>query len=153
MADRFSADIKIGGKISRAIYPELIQKIKDSGAGLNWGECEVGDDFEIKDGEIIHLYDSEARYGEFEELEDFLKENKIQFKRFSSGYFEYLPALYVFDPDNNVDAYITCNDGGSPLFDIETINELISHGETTLKSEIEKVNQVKKFQPNPIKIE
>ena len=51
-------------------------------------ECQSAASDENK---LLHFYDCEAAYGEFQELEGWLREYKIPFRRHSSGKYEIPP--------------------------------------------------------------
>ena len=93
MSDRMPAEIRLGGTIKRADVQALCSEIEESGVGVEWGEnFSPTDGTELfaaaKNGEL-RLVDDEARGGEFDDLEKFLKEKKIPFDRFTDGKYEY----------------------------------------------------------------
>ncbi len=93
MADHFPAEIHIGGPIPRDILDELVKEIVATEASLKgYTEDTVTDESARKafqEGKIIDLYDDQARYGSFEELENFLIEHEIHFDRHHDSYCEY----------------------------------------------------------------
>jgi len=93
MADHFPAEIHIGGPIPRDILDELVKEIVATEASLKgYSEDTVTDESARKafqEGKIIDLYDDQARYGSFEELENFLVEHEIHFDRHHDSYCEY----------------------------------------------------------------
>lgn len=82
MSERIAAEIEIGGKVHRSVAEELCGVIATERCSLEWG----GIQFQPKtvdellaarhdngDGRLtIELYDDEASWGEFEDLEEFL---------------------------------------------------------------------------------
>ncbi len=78
-------------------------------------ECQSAASDENK---LLHFYDCEAAYGEFQELEGWLREYKIPFRRHSSGKYEFLPETIEFRPDlgkGDVEVYCLTTDDGEPL--------------------------------------
>lgn len=79
---------------------------------------------------ISSFYDEMARYGMFEELEDFLIENKIPFDRYSSNYCEYLPCRKFYRPatdsqDEIVIEQVT-TENGSPFVETRELREILN---------------------------
>jgi hypothetical protein len=93
MSDRFPAQIDIGGPVPKALRSQLIQAMAAENAILdNWdGSRATAELLEqtIKDGQILSLYNAQASYGKFHELEAFLVEQSIHFDRRSEAYREY----------------------------------------------------------------
>ena len=93
MADHYPGEIHIGGPIKQAVLDELVKQIIATGASLN-GYCESSVTNEsarevLKEGSIIDLFDDRARYGRFDELEDFLVRHGIHFDLHCDAYSEY----------------------------------------------------------------
>ena len=93
MADRYPAEIHIGGPIPRTVLDELVEQIVVTGASLDgYGENTVTDasiSNILREGQIIDLFDDQAQYGRFEELEDFLVRRGIHFDLHSDAHCEY----------------------------------------------------------------
>ena len=93
MADYYPGEIHIGGPIPQKAIQELIQKIVGTGASLEgFGErvvTETSAHQALSENQIIDLYADQARYGRFEELEDFLVRNGIHFTLHCEAYCEY----------------------------------------------------------------
>ena len=120
MADRMSAEIWIGGKLRR----RLLEEIPLTNMRLDWDEHPLestsaeGLLAARDENRLLHFCDCEAAYGEFQELEGWLRECKIPFRRHSSGKYEYLPETVEFRPDlgkGNVEVYCLTTDAGEPL--------------------------------------
>ena len=98
MAEHFPAKIHIGGPVPRDILDELVDEIVSTEASLDgYADSAVTDESArkaLQEGEIIDLYDDQARYGRFTELEGFLVKHGIHFDFHSDAYCEY-------DAENN----------------------------------------------------
>ena len=100
MADRMAAEIWIGGKLPRS----LLEEFPISDLALDWDETpfdatsEEGILSARDESGLLHFADCEAAWGEFEELEGWLREHNIPFQRQSSGKYEYDLASWSFAP-------------------------------------------------------
>ncbi len=87
MADRMAAEIWIGGKLPRS----LLDEFPISDLRLDWDETPFDSTSEQgilstrDESGLLHFADCEAAWGEFQELEGWLREHNIPFKRHSSG--------------------------------------------------------------------
>ena len=101
MADRMPAEIWIGGKLPRS----LLDEFPISNLRLDWDSTpfdattEEGILNARDDNGLLHFADCEIAWGEYQELEEWLREHNIPFQRQSSGKFEYDPCLVEFRPD------------------------------------------------------
>ena len=118
MADRMAAEIWIGGKLSRS----LLDEFPISDLRLDWDETPIASTSEDgilsarDENGLLHFADCEAAWGEFEELEGWLREHSIPFQRQTSGKYEYDPCFVEFRPDlpRKPDRYtLTTQNGGS----------------------------------------
>ncbi|MGY4395362.1 hypothetical protein ACVWZA_000523 [Sphingomonas sp. UYAg733] len=85
MADRVSASIVLGGKVSQAAFTELAAAIADEALSTEWD----GEPFEPAHrtlGEPLSLYAHEVACGRFEALEAWCAANRVPFARWSGGY-------------------------------------------------------------------
>ena len=85
MADRVSASIVIGGRVTASLYEELADVIAGEGLSTEWD----GPTFEPEHrspGEPLSLYAHEVAWGRFEVLEAWCIENKLRFSRWSGAY-------------------------------------------------------------------
>ena len=93
MADHYPAEIHIGGPIPRAVLGELDKQIVATGTSLEgYGGRTVTDESTreaLQEGRTIDLFDDRARYGRFDELEDFLVRRGIHFNLHCEAYSEY----------------------------------------------------------------
>ena len=108
MSERIAAEIQIGGKVRRSVAEELCGVIATERVSLEWG----GSPFKPRtvdellaarhdngDGLLtLRLYDDEASWGEFDDLEEFLREHKIPFVRYTEGKYDYDPEVVGFHP-------------------------------------------------------
>ncbi len=130
MADRIAAEIWIGGKLPRS----LLEELPISDLRLDWDHNRLRSSTEAdilaardEDG-LLHFADDEAAWGQFEELEGWLREHKIPFRRHSEGKYEFSPELVEFRPDlkgkRNRNAYAITSPEGAPMVfvsEVETI--------------------------------
>lgn len=95
MSDRFPGDITIGGKIPRQLLDELAGMIASEGVSIDWqyaidkGAVRVAIEAAADRGETIRFTDDQARFGQFEELENWLTSHGIDFDRHSDARYEY----------------------------------------------------------------
>lgn len=91
MADYYYGEIRIGGTVTREQFDRMI-RIEPALEGLdpdtlgNRGRGEHGP--ELRDG-VLWFGDDQASYGEFHDLEGYLREQGIPYDRHSSGYHEW----------------------------------------------------------------
>ncbi|MFC1783811.1 hypothetical protein ACFL02_09550 [Planctomycetota bacterium] len=93
MSDYYPGEIHIGGPVPQAARNELIKQIVATGASLE-GYCggvitEETTGKALLVNKTIDLYADKARYGRFEELEDFLVTRGIHFNLHCEAYCEY----------------------------------------------------------------
>jgi len=117
MADRMAAQIWIGGKLPRSLlneFPISDLRLDWDGTPFEW-TTEAGVLAARDENGLLHFADCEIAWGEFSELEDFLREHEIPFKRHSSGKYDYLPELVEFRPDLGKEVNTVATDNGEPL--------------------------------------
>ena len=111
MSETIAAEIRVGGKVALSLVPDLCQRIAQEGVALDWGEGQFSpttkEDLlearEDRDGAILLcLYDDQARFGEFAELETFLREQSVSFDRLSEAKYEYAAQIVSFRPDTGL---------------------------------------------------
>ena len=116
MADRMAAEIWIGGKLSRSLLDEFpIDDLR-----VDWDENPVDRTSEEtllagREADCLHFCDCEAAWGEFQELEGWLREHRLPFYRQSSGKYDYLPELVESRPDLGEEIQTIATDSGEPL--------------------------------------
>jgi hypothetical protein len=129
MADRMGGQIWIGGKVPRALVPELCCLINNEGVSLEWGggNFSPGSEDDLleacnEDG-VLWFCDDQARWGEFEELEPFLREHKLAFTRRTEPKYEYDGELVDFRP-SVVDECVTIDGSGNPMIKASELNSV-----------------------------
>jgi hypothetical protein len=130
MADRIAAEIWIGGKLRRS----LLEEFPISGLSLDWDNNRLTSTAEADilaardEAGRLHFADVEAAWGEFEELESFLREHKLSFRRRSEGKYEFTPELVEFRPDlkgkRNRDVYAITSPEGAPMVFASEVEEI-----------------------------
>ncbi len=121
MADRMAAEIWIGGRLPRS----LLDEFPISDLRVDWDEHPIDATTEDSilsardERGLLHFADCEAAWGEFQELEGWLREHNIPFNRQSSGRYEYDPCFVEFRPDlrgkPNQDRYTLTTQEGAPV--------------------------------------
>ncbi len=127
MADRMAAEIWIGGKLPRS----LLEEFPISDLKVDWDETPLNASSEEQilasrdESKLLHFADCEAAWGEFEELEGWLREHELPFKRRSSGKYDYLPELVEFRPDLCEEIQTITTDGGEPLINKSDLTPIL----------------------------
>ena len=129
MADRMACEIWIGGTISNALAEELCGLICDTGSSLGWGEAAykpstVKDLSLASEGGVLHLYDDERTWGEFEDLEEFLRENKIPYDRQTASKYEYDAEQAIYRPASGLEVTPTTG-SGNPVVEVASLQPVI----------------------------
>lgn len=154
MSDRFPAEITIGGDIKRSLIEGLIGAICGDGASLGWGEApfEPKDEKELLEGftSFLILKDEEARYGQFDEIEGFCRENGIAYDRHSDGYCEYDPENVSFRPGMDEPVVETTDRQGHVLVNGDDLASLINDFETNEWARDEMIAQLKTLLPKGV---
>jgi hypothetical protein len=131
MADRIAAEIWIGGTLPRSLLGEF----PVSDLCLDWDDNRPQSSAEAdilaarnEDG-LLHFADVEAAWGEFQELEGWLREHDLPFRRQSEGKYEYDACIVDFRPDlkgrQNQDRYTLTTQDGKPVVRIEEIEKIV----------------------------
>ena len=121
MADRMAAEIWIGGKFPRS----LLEELPISDLYLDWDNTRLAsvaeaDILAARDADgLLHFADIEAAWGEFQELEEWLRAHNFPFRRRSEGKYEHAPELVEFRPDlkgkRNHNVYAVTSPEGAPM--------------------------------------
>lgn len=94
MSERYGAEIQIGGVFDDRQAIRLCELIRDARVELSWGEgvylpnsAEVLREacVEIDGVNVLRLCDEQARWGEFSDIETFLRQEQLPFRRYSEG--------------------------------------------------------------------
>jgi hypothetical protein len=121
MADRMAAEIWVGGKLPRS----LLDEFPISDLSLDWDNNRLASFGEAdilaarnEDGHL-HFADVEAAWGQFEELEGWLRQRNLPFRRQSQGKYEYTPEMVEFRPDlkgkRDRNVYAITSPEGAPM--------------------------------------
>lgn len=131
MADYFPGAIHIGGPIRSFIVKRLIAAIVDEGVSLDdyGGPAATEEDlrraFEQR-GDVVRLYDDEARYGQFDELEEFLVRHRIHFDRHSDSRYEF-DAENAYYRGGKHPLVMLATESGQPLVACEEVLEILGN--------------------------
>ncbi len=98
MSDYMAAEIRIGGSILQSTVAPLCDVICQQNVSLEWGDslfvpttaAELLDACQVTNGvSVLRLCDEQARWGEFEQLEELLRQRLVSFRRFTDGKYEH----------------------------------------------------------------
>lgn len=93
MADRFTAEIEVGGNLSPLLVADFISAANKSYALMEWGEWNEVDPAFIEraafNKEPVRFVNEEAAWGEFLELEEWCREHNLTYVRQSESGYEY----------------------------------------------------------------
>ena len=98
MSDYMAAEIRIGGSILQSTVAPLCDAICQQNVSLEWGDSlfvptsavELLDACQEIDGvKLLRLCDDQATWGEFDELEEFLQQRLVSYRRHRDGKFEH----------------------------------------------------------------
>ncbi len=139
MADYMAAHIEIGGNLARTKLTELLSLIHDLSAEDYWSSPPNQEYLKkcTDENKPLALYDDQARYGEFPELEEFCIANNLTFKRHSSPKYEYEGQIRLHSPDSG-EQVIGATDDGDPYLKLSELKDYQDEG-LTLQEVIEKV--------------
>jgi hypothetical protein len=131
MADRYWGRLEFPWQF---IDQEVTEALKAEGVEMDNLDPSGHDDDSawVEDG-IFTMENSQARYGQFEELEDLLILKKIPFDRESGGLYEFIPERRIFRPSIDEDMVFLLCDGKIAL-DLEEIRAQLSIGEFALQA-------------------
>ena len=94
MADRMAAEVWIGGKFPRSLWG--VSRFRPV-HGLGPEPVEIhfrgGHSGRPERDGLLHFADVEAAWGQFQELEGWLREHNLPFRRHSEAKYEYSPEL------------------------------------------------------------
>lgn len=132
MADLIPAQIMIGGSLPRKYLAEFLKHISE--IPVDWDKNSLGNEDQLlvhvddQTKRIVHLSDCEAYYGQFEDLEDWLREQKMPYARQSSAKYEYDAQMVVYNPEwknGEVQWYHTPQDYMTILLDPKPARKLL----------------------------
>lgn len=143
MADHFPGKIELGGTvvIETIEQRELVEKALSAFAnycshewgGTFYGTMSIEDAMNSLDSlGLLEGVDDEARYGEFEEVEDACREAGIAYDRHSSARYEHDAEVSRWRTGMDEAFVTTSKESGNPTFCVSEVKELI---EKTLDNE------------------
>ncbi len=98
MADHYYGSIIIGGALSTELLPDFIRLLQGAGSD-DISSVDMPKEVEdcIAQGRSFELSSCEARYGHFEEVEIFCKDNGLPFRAAANSYCEYPADVTHYD--------------------------------------------------------
>ena len=130
MSEHFPAEIHIGGPIPRAVLAKLIAAALAEDASLrDYGEAPATKESlkdAFREGQIVSLYDDQARYGHFPDLEDFLVKHGIHFDRHGDSFCEF-NAENVYYRGGPKTLVMLADESGNPLASCQEIQKVLDH--------------------------
>ena len=129
MADRMATEVWIGGTISPALAEELCAVVRDTGASLEWGggvfaPSSVKELLEANDDGHLHLYDDDRAWGEYDDLEEFLRQHKVPYERQTASRYEYDGEIARYRPGIGLEVAITTA-SGDPIVEIASLQPVV----------------------------
>ncbi len=131
MADSYWGKIEFPAALIDAEVTKVLVEFEGVEMDKLYPLCDSKDDAAwIEDG-IFTREDSQARYGQFEELEDLLRLKGIPFDRESGQAYEFIPERVIFRPaahDNPAQDLTFLLLNGEPALSVREIQVLIPQG-------------------------
>jgi hypothetical protein len=131
MADRMAGEIWIGGKLRRS----LLEAFPVSDLHLDWeGELlpsvREADLLAARNEDgLLYFAEMEQAWGEFQELEGWLREHGLPFRRQSEGKYEYAPERIEHRPDlkgaRNREVYCYTSPEGKPMLLVSEVAPIV----------------------------
>jgi hypothetical protein len=128
MADCFPGEIVIGGKVPSVLLEEFLGEVASTYAfvGGYEGAPFGGRTAEELRGALdenghLRLADPEARFGQFEELEEFCVRHGIPFDRHSDARYEFDAVNVMFRPGMEHPVETASNNAGDALADVDAL--------------------------------
>lgn len=137
MADYFWGEIEIGGPVPLSLVEGLLGEIgrvdrdRDGNPFTATDPATLLEQLDETTG-YLRLTNEQARYGQFEELEEFLREHGIAYDRRSFGKYEFTPEEALFRPDMGLVVRLMTHDD-APVADWQEVDEarqLLESGQT-----------------------
>jgi len=120
------------------IDAEVTEALEAEGVNMaKLDPSESCDDYAWVEDGIFTLEDSQARYGQFEDLENLLRLKGIPFDRESAGYYEFIPERVIFRPGVNgappreLCFYLS---DGDPVVKVEEVRKALAEGIDNLRT-------------------
>ena len=108
MAERMAAEIWIGGKVTLSQADALAKAVAQEGVALDWGQKafvpDCGEELlearcRGNGANLLRLCAEEACGGAMDQLESFLGEEQISFRRYGDGKYEFDAEMVEYRPD------------------------------------------------------
>jgi len=133
MAEHFYGNIHIGGVIPENKLDKLVEMLEKEGVQINdiWAPQDDSGDLRAyikhcaNEGKVASFEESQAAWGKFEMLEDWLVENEIDFDRFSSQFYEFSAEYRFYRAEGNKDIYLYTSEDGDPIIGAATLDQWI----------------------------
>ena len=144
MSERRAAEIWIGGTIQPELVNEMCAAIRGEQLSLEWGDAvfEPRDADELLEGlggldgvDVLHFCDDRAAWGQFAELEEFLRKRRLPYDRRTGASDCYDGAIAQFRPGRKL-AETTTNANGYPVADADAVEKawrLLTKAQQALK--------------------
>ncbi len=141
MAERMAAQIWIGGKLSPDQADELCGAIAAEDVSLEWGGGQFSPSspedllqarVEHHDSQVLRLCDDQASWGEFNDLESFLREHAISYTRHGESGSGYNGEIVEYRPGSDP-ACVPVDANGSPTVDVAAMRRVAKDLDTVLE--------------------
>lgn len=117
MSDRYMGTIEIGGRMSQETFIEMLAAFNEGGPSEQLALEET------RGGYLLRGEEYEARNGEFLSLEDWLRKNKVAFRRDSEAYSEYPACTATYSPEHGLNHVSTVD--GDPLINYSALQSML----------------------------
>ena len=131
MGEYFPGEIQIGGKLKAELLDEFLQVVRDSGAldeeydePFTATSAEELDGFMNGDGHLS-LADPEARYGHFEEIEEFCQAHELSYNQHNDPKYEYDSENVYWRLGMEGPLTVCSNNNGVDLVDVNKIRPVV----------------------------
>lgn len=125
MGNYYYASIRVMGGITQEQFTALMEHVSNTSAIGEEGPHSKEEIMLAVMEKSLAWSDSNARDGMFEDFEQFLKDQKIPFKRYSSNYQEYDGCYTVFDGKRQ--RGFTCDSNGHMTLRVDEIKERVKN--------------------------
>ena len=152
MSDEFPTIITLGGEVENGLIPELAELIFKEEMQIAWGDRCFHNTDEVTEalrqdilaGKCPQFFADEQECGEFENLERFLVEHKIDFDRHHSARYEFPSEIVRFRKNMEEPLWAETDDHGNQRVPASSIIEALKgrYDIKHLSSLIEKLNQM-----------
>lgn len=157
MSDRFPGLIDIGGEIKTPEqFHSMASAIASQGVSHDWGDADVdvSDVVEMvfdpdRDNAPLKLMDDQARSGEFEELEETLRELGIPYQRHSDTKYEYDGELAWWQPGMKKAGVVNATQDGEPTVTLKELKEAMQMDGRSITETLHAVEQLIKEKSPP----